>query len=229
MQKTYQIISFPNNQALAQAATVAILDRAEQAIAQTGQFKIVLAGGSTPNLIYQMLSQVDADWDKWWIFWGDERCLPVDDSERNSLMAQQAWLDNVAIPTAQIFPIPAEQGAEEGAENYEKIVANYLPFDMVLLGMGEDGHTASLFPGQIHNENELTHAVYNSPKPPSERVSISAKALSDTTQLLFLISGAGKLEAFKAWQQGADLPVAQIKPKNGIEIYADYAALGEVI
>lgn len=226
MQKPNKIYSFVSNQELAEAATVAILTAAQQAIAQTGQFKIVLAGGSTPNLIYQLLSQSEADWQNWWIFWGDERCLPADDAERNSLMAMQAWLEKVEIPAAQIFPIPAEKGAAQAAADYQAIIGQYLPFDLVLLGMGEDGHTASLFPGHIHDERELTHAVYNSPKPPSDRVSLSAKALSDTTQLLFLISGAGKQQAFKQWQQGTDLPVAHILPENGIKIYADHAALG---
>jgi 6-phosphogluconolactonase len=225
MQQFQTLHSFADNQQLAQAATAAVLTAAQQTIAANGTFKLVLAGGSTPNLIYQLLSQAQADWQNWWIFWGDERCLPVDDKERNSLMATQLWLDKVAIPATQIFPIPAELGAKTAAESYEKTVAHYLPFDCVLLGMGEDGHTASLFPGHLHSENDLTHAVYNSPKPPSDRVSLSAKALSDTAQLLFLISGAGKQQAFQAWQQGADLPVAQIKPKNGIEIYADAAAL----
>lgn len=226
MQNSAKIVSFADNQALAEAATGAILDFAQQAIRQTGKFKIVLAGGSTPQLIYQMLSQSQADWQNWWIFWGDERCLPVDDAERNSLMAMQTWLEKVAIPAAQIFPMPAEQGAAVGAADYQAIIGQYLPFDMVLLGMGEDGHTASLFPGHPHNENESVHAVYNSPKPPSDRVSLSAKVLSDAGQVLFLISGAGKQEAFKLWQQGSDLPVAQIKPKNGVKIYADYPALG---
>jgi 6-phosphogluconolactonase len=92
--------------------------------------------------------------------------------------------------------------------------------------MGEDGHTASLFPGHQHKQQELVHAVYNSPKPPADRVSLSAVVLSHAEQVLFLISGAGKQDAFKLWQQGVELPVAQIKPENGIKIYADQAALG---
>jgi 6-phosphogluconolactonase len=221
-----QLFRFDTNQALAQAATTDILSYAEQTIAQTGQFKIVLAGGSTPNLIYQLLSQAQADWQNWWIFWGDERCLPVDDVERNSLMAMQAWLEKVAIPKEQIFPMPAEKGAALAAAEYQATIAKYLPFDLVLLGMGEDGHTASLFPGHVHNENEQVHAVYNSPKPPSDRVSLSAAVLSSAEKVLFLISGAGKQEAFKRWQDGESLPVAQIKPQQGIMIYADNAALG---
>lgn len=229
MQHPNQIISFTNNQQLAEAATEAILATAQQAISQTGRFKIVLAGGSTPNLIYQLLSQAQADWDKWWIFWGDERCLPVDDAERNSFVAMQLWLEKVAIPSAQIFPIPAEKGAALAAVDYQAVIAEQLPFDLVLLGMGEDGHTASLFPGHQHKTEERVHAVYNSPKPPAERVSLSANVLSNAEQVLFLISGAGKQEAFRQWQQGADLPVAQIKPENGLKIYADYAALALTI
>ncbi len=228
MQQAQNIISFSTNQQLAEAATAEILRYAQQMIARSGKFKLVLAGGSTPNLIYQLLSQSQADWQNWWIFWGDERCLPVDDGERNSLMAKQAWLEKVAIPAAQVFPMPTEKGAAIAAADYQAIVAKYSPFDIVLLGMGEDGHTASLFPGHQHNVSELVHAVYNSPKPPSDRVSLSAKVLSEAREVLFLISGAGKQQAFKQWQQGADLPVAQIRPANGVKIYADNAALGLV-
>jgi len=224
--QSHQIYSFVTNQQLAEVATTTILSYAQQTIAQTGMFKIVLAGGSTPNLIYQLLSQSQADWNNWWIFWGDERCLSVDDPERNSVMAMQAWLEKIAIPAAQIFPIHAEKGAALAAVDYQAVISDYLPFDLVLLGMGEDGHTASLFPGHRHRMNELAHAVYNSPKPPSDRVSLSAGVLSSAENVLFLISGAGKQEAFKQWQQGGKLPVAQIKPKNGIKIYADNAALG---
>jgi 6-phosphogluconolactonase len=92
---------------------------------------------------------------------------------------------------------------------------------MVLLGMGEDGHTASLFPGHQHPKDELAHAVYNSPKPPPERVSISAKALSNTQQLIFLITGANKQEAVNDWRSGKDLPVATINPTNPIDVYID--------
>lgn len=226
MQK-HQLYSFKTNEHLAAAVASDILYRAYHQIAQTGQFKLVLAGGSTPNLVYQMLSQAEAEWEKWWIFWGDERCLPADDAERNSLMAMQTWLNHVPIPSAQIFPIPAEKGAEQGAMEYHESIEQYLPFDMVLLGMGEDGHTASLFPSHQHAADELVHAVHNSPKPPSDRVSLSAKVLSEAGEVLFLVSGAGKKEAYKLWQQGADLPVAQIKPENGVKIYADKAALNQ--
>ena len=206
---------------VALAAYQQILKSAEHAIAEHGTFKLVLAGGSTPEKVYRLLAQADADWSKWYIYYGDERCLPADHADRNSLMATSAFLEKVAIPDAQIFTIPAELGPEPAAKKYQQIVASALPFDMVLLGMGEDGHTASLFPGHQHQEEELAHAVYNSPKPPPERVSISAKALSNTQQLIFLITGANKQEAVKNWRSGQDLPVATIVPENPIDIYID--------
>ena len=206
---------------VAQAAHQQILDAAEHAIAEHGTFKLVLAGGGTPEIVYRLLAKVNADWSKWYIYYGDERCLPADHADRNSLMATRAFLEKVAIPKTQIFTIPAELGPEQAAKKYQQIVASALPFDMVLLGMGEDGHTASLFPGHQHQENELAHAVYNSPKPPPERVSISAKALSNTEQLIFLITGTNKREAVKNWRAGQDLPIARITPENPIDIYID--------
>ncbi|MDD5460075.1 MAG: 6-phosphogluconolactonase [Methylococcales bacterium] len=206
---------------VATAACRQILDSAEQAIARNGKFKLVLAGGSTPEKVYRLLAQADADWAHWHIYYGDERCLPVDHADRNSLMATQAFLEKVAIPESQIFIIHAELGPEQAAHKYQQIVADAVPFDMVLLGMGEDGHTASLFPGHQHQQDELAHAVYNSPKPPPERVSISAKALSNTRQLIFLITGANKQEAVKNWRSGMDLPVATILPQNPVDIYID--------
>ena len=197
---------------VAQAAYQQILACAEQAIAKHGNFKLVLAGGSTPEKVYRLLADANADWSRWFIYYGDERCLPADHADRNSLMATQAFLKKVAIPDSQIFTIPAELGPEQGAKNYQQILASALPFDMVLLGMGEDGHTASLFPGHQHQQDELAHAVFNSPKPPPERVSISAKALSSTGQLIFLVTGANKQEAVNNWRAGQDLPVAAIAP-----------------
>jgi len=211
-----------------QVATVAcqhIVKSAAEAIADRGQFKLVLAGGTTPEKIYRLLAKTDADWANWIIYYGDERCLPADDPERNSMIAKTTLLDHVPIPEAQIFTMQAELGGEQAALHYRPIVATAMPFDMVLLGMGEDGHTASLFPGHVHNLDELVHAVYDSPKPPPRRVSVSAKVLSNTRELLFLITGVNKREIVKAWRAGENLPIATIEPENTLDIYIDSDAL----
>jgi len=212
-----------NPEQVAKEACADILTAAKSAIAERGNFKLVLAGGTTPEKIYRMLAQADADWRHWWIYHGDERCLPVDHKDRNSLMAATAWLNHVPIPKAQIFDIPAELGPETGADRYRQAVADALPFDLVLLGLGEDGHTASLFPGHHHDPDELTHAVFNSPKPPPERVSLSARALSNSRQVFFLVTGANKRDAVKRWCAGANLPVEEINSEN-MEVYIDRAA-----
>jgi 6-phosphogluconolactonase len=205
---------------VALAAYQRILDVATSAIAERGQFRLVLAGGTTPEKVYRLLAQADCEWNKWFIYYGDERCLPADHVDRNSVMAERAFLDKVAIPKAQVFAIPAELGPDQAAIQYRQVLKDALPFDLVLLGMGEDGHTASLFPGHQHNSDELVHAVYGSPKPPPERVSLSAMALGDARQVIFLITGANKREAVKLWHSGHDLPVTTIL-SDKIDVYID--------
>ncbi|MGR9117234.1 MAG: 6-phosphogluconolactonase [Gammaproteobacteria bacterium] len=202
-----------------------ILAEAETAIAERGEFKLVLAGGTTPEKVYQLLAQSSADWSNWHIYFGDERCLPDDHQDRNSVMASRALLDKVAIPAGQVHIMPTELGPEAAAEAYRKAVASAGSFDLALLGMGEDGHTASLFPGHVHREDESVHAVYDSPKPPPERISLSAKTLSASRRVLFLVTGAGKHDAVTQWRQGADLPVARIQCAQGVDVYIDTAAL----
>lgn len=221
MQKNSRWHYLETAEQVAKAACQQVLTAAESAISAHGKFKLVLAGGSTPEKVYRLLAESNADWPNWHIYYGDERCLPSDHQDRNSLMASLVFLDKVDIPAAQIFSIPAELGPELAAKRYSPIVAKADLFDMVLLGMGEDGHTASLFPGHHHEPNELVHPVYNSPKPPPERVSISAQALSNTKELIFLITGANKQAAVNEWRSGANLPVATIATKIPFDIYID--------
>ncbi len=204
--------SFPTPELVAQAVCDDIMLHAQQAIYERDCFKLVLAGGSTPEQVYPLLTQRETDWSKWFIYYGDERCLPADHPERNSVMAQQAFLNHVDIPKDQILTIPAELGSVQAATLYQPIIAEAMPFDMVLLGLGEDGHTASLFPDHDYPTGESVHAVFNAPKLPPERVSLSATALSNTRRLLFIITGAGKNGAVQQWQTGFHLPVCTIKP-----------------
>ncbi|MES1982460.1 MAG: 6-phosphogluconolactonase [Pseudomonadota bacterium] len=213
---------------LERAALQAILLVAQQAIDLCGQFHIVLAGGTTPHKIYQLLRTADTDWSAWHVYYGDESCLPPDHAERNSRMAALAWLDHVAIPPAQIHPIPAEKGAEAAAAAYIKTLDGIALFDLVLLGLGEDGHTASLFPA--HDMGDAPDApaviaVHDAPKPPPQRVSLSAWRLSAARQVIFLVTGAAKRQAVKNWREGLAIPAATIAPANGVDIYLEAGLL----
>ena len=210
--------------AVATQATAFILQVAASTIQQHGEFRLVLAGGNTPRKIYRKLAQSPADWSHWHIYFGDERCLPVDDENRNSHMANKVWLRHVDIPAQNIHPIPAEQGAEKAAAAYAMIIKHARPFDLVLLGMGEDGHTASLFPGQQHPDNETVHAIHHAPKPPPDRVSLSSASLGDTKEVLVLITGTGKQPAVARWQSGEALPIAMITAHHRVTILLDTAA-----
>jgi 6-phosphogluconolactonase len=217
--KNIQWKHFASIESLRHEVCTAITQQAAAAISQRGKFSIVLAGGNTPRAIYQLLSEVKADWAHWHIYHGDERCLPPDHADRNSLMAEQAWLHAVAIPAHQVHHIPAELGPVEGAKAYAATLENAGTFDLVLLGLGEDGHTASLFPNQAVDNSAAAVAVFNSPKPPLERVTMSQQRLSDTHQVLFLVTGAGKQEAADNWRNGVAIPASLVTAKDSIDIY----------
>jgi 6-phosphogluconolactonase len=195
-------------EAVAIAACHLISAAAAAAIAQRQIFRLVLAGGTTPGRIYQWLATTTQQWAAWEIFWGDERCLPADEPGRNSRMAQMNWLDHVAIPAAQIHPIPAELGAARATAKYAEVIRNKQPFDLVLLGIGEDGHTASLFPGRKAQTGAVI-AVHDAPKPPALRVSLNFETLRACRQQIVIVTGSEKAGALAAWQQGQNLPIAQ--------------------
>lgn len=224
-------IAFHCYESAEQVATVAarrVLAAATRAIAARGRFQLVLAGGRTPLAAYTLLVDQISDWDGWHIFFGDERCLPTEHADRNSLAASAAFLDRVPIPAANRHPIPAELGAEEAAARYERLIQSRLPFDLVLLGLGEDGHTASLFPGHAIPEDPLVIPVHQAPKPPPDRVSLTPRALGSSRAILILATGTGKRDALRRWQQGIDLPVAKITSAGRVEVLMDAAAAGTV-
>ena len=216
---------FQSQEEINQAALSRILAAAEAAIAKHGSFLIVLAGGSTPKAVYQLLAKAEADWSKWHVYHNDDRCLPVDHAERNSKMARDAWLSHVAIPEQQIHDIPAELGNVAGALAYSEILKGVRTFDLVILGLGEDGHTASLFPGHVVDNSADAVPVFNSPKPPADRITISQHRLNDTQEVMFLVTGAGKQEAVDHWRQGVAIPAALIQSPNGVDVYCYGVAL----
>ncbi len=218
---------FPDAGALVQALADAVCTEAEAAIAAHGAFHLVLAGGTTPRALYAELARRGAGDARWHIWYGDERCLPADHAERNSVMAEQAWLAASRIPPDTRRPIPAERGAVEAAAIYADWLAGVPGFDVVLLGMGEDGHTASLFPGHdwgVAPGSPDVLAVHDAPKPPPERVSLSAARLRRGGRVWFVVTGTGKREALARWTNGAALPAASIHGKRDTAVWLDAAA-----
>lgn len=211
----------PDADAVARAAAKLIIETAADAITHRGRFRLVLAGGRTPEAAYHLLAHQSADWEQWEIFFGDERCLPVDHVERNSGMAERVLLSKVPITPDRVHAIAAERGAEASAASYARILAMAVPFDLVLLGVGEDGHTASLFPGRPLDSDAWTVPVYDAPKPPPERVSLGLKALRSARQLLVLVTGATKRKALLGWRAGEELPIAQVCQNQRVTLLLD--------
>ncbi|MDX1915087.1 MAG: 6-phosphogluconolactonase [Methylophilus sp.] len=210
---------FNSQEEINQKAVNRILLAADEAIKKYGNFLIVLAGGSTPKSIYQLLKEQQADWQHWHVYHNDDRCLPVDHTERNSKMARDAWLNHVAIPQSQIHDIPAELGNIEGAKKYTETLRGVRTFDLVILGLGEDGHTASLFPNQAVDNSADAVPVFNAPKPPADRITISQERLNNTHEVMFLVTGKGKQSAVDHWRNGQAIPATLISPPAGVDVY----------
>lgn len=234
---------FPDGEQLAVTLVDEVLLLAKQAVAKHGAFHFITAGGTTPNRCYQLLAERQADWQSWHIYMGDERVLDVDNPERNSQALLQNWLKKSKIPVANWHFMKVEQGAETAAHDYADLFSTVSEFDLCLLGMGEDGHTASLFPG--HNEAEHVEPIYceaqdprhaksapiiiekHSPKPPSTRVSLNYVAFAKSRLVIKLITGASKQQALKSWlQESKPLPIALARGKQ-TKVYVSEDALFE--
>ncbi|MHB1083622.1 MAG: 6-phosphogluconolactonase [Thiobacillus sp.] len=206
----------------------ALCEAAEAAIATRGVFHLVLAGGSTPAALYRTLAHRHAGDERWHVWYGDERCLAMDHPERNSVVIETAWLSASHIPPENRRPMQAERGPHDAAALYAGWLSGAADFDVVLLGMGEDGHTASLFPrhgwGEQPDSADVL-AVYGAPKPPPERVSLSVARLNRSRRVWFVITGAGKREALQRWKEGEALPIAAVHGKQQTVAWVDTAAM----
>ena len=204
-----------------------IVSEAARAISATGRFLVVLAGGSTPRPIYARLVELDTPWNRWHIYFGDERCLSAGHPERNDTMIREVWLDKVSIPVDQIHAVPAELGPDAGAKSYAHELACLGPFDLTIPGLGKDGHTASLFPGsplgcQLGAPDVL--AVHAAPKPPASRISMSAARLTRSQSVQLIVTGEEKRAALTRLRDGADMPIRSVNPANGIDLSIDSTA-----
>ncbi len=218
---------YPNVDELVEAVVNAITAEAARAIAAAGSFLIVLAGGSTPRSIYAQLVDLDTPWSQWRVYFSDERCLPVGHPQRNDTMAREVWLDYVPIPAGQIHTIPAELGPNAGATTYARELEGVGAFNLTLLGLGEDGHTASLFPGNpLGDQPDAPDvlAVHAASKPPASRVTLSAARLRRSYSVHLIVVGKEKRDAVTRLRHGADLPIRSVTPTNGVDVFVDDSA-----
>jgi 6-phosphogluconolactonase len=214
--------------ALAERAAEGFTSLAGQTLLTRSMFTVALAGGSTPQEMYTRLATAKIDWEHVHFFWGDERCVPPSSTDSNFRMANEALLGSIPIEGENIHRIPGELPAEEAALEYEKVLrrffGNQTPhFDLVLLGLGGDGHTASLFPGNpaLHEKKRWTAAVrHDVPPPPRvDRVTLTLPVLNAACQVLFLVSGAEKADRLAQVLNGPSqpdlLPAQAVRPIHG--------------
>ena len=203
-----------------------VAESAAEAIAGAlaeGARTLVLAGGNTPKRTYELLTHRDVTWGRVTILFGDERCVPPDHPDSNYRLAREALLDRVA--PGSVHRIAGELGPDEAAELYSRIVAGLAPLDVVLLGAGEDGHTASLFPGHPEvGAQGWAVGVRNAPKPPPDRVSLTLPALQGARRVIVLATGAGKADAVAKAKRG-EVPSGMIAGARWLIDRAAAAAL----
>lgn len=185
--------------------------------------RAVLAGGKTPLLAYSLFGKADLLWHRLQLIPSDERCLPPEHPERNDRAIAAA----LGPQTYTLHRFPAELGPEEAARRMEQTVRELLPFDLALLGLGEDGHTASLFPDHpALASTRLVVPVRGAPKAPPERVSLGLAALSQSATVIYLVTGVAKREALRRLLRGEDIPANRIQAAE-VMVLADRAARGE--
>lgn len=197
-----KISVFENSEALSKAAADFIVSLAAKQIAENGKFSIALSGGNTPSQLFELLATAAynkaVDWKNTFVFWGDERCVPVDDERNNSYVAKELLLNNVKIPAENIFIVPVKMAPVKAAHYYEQTLKIFfktqLPsFDLILLGMGDNGHTASLFPKTpiLLEKTALVKEVYVK-ELNMNRVSFTAPLINNAKNILFLVAGKDK-------------------------------------
>jgi 6-phosphogluconolactonase len=234
---------YPDLESLSRAAAALIVTQANLAVAARGRFSVALAGGATPRRTYELLAAPplmdQAPWDRVHVFWGDERCVPPDAPRSNARMAKEAWLDRVPIPGHQIHPITCAQDPAAAARDYEARLREFFAgapprLDLVLLGLGHDGHTASLFPGTtVLEEQERWAAAVYVPEGDLYRVTLTAPLINQAARVAFLVAGGAKAKILREVLHGlrdpARLPAQLIRPHHGELLWlTDLAAAAQL-
>jgi 6-phosphogluconolactonase len=229
------IAIYPDTNTLSHEAARYIVRLAGEATVTRGRFTIALSGGSTPKALYGLLAtepyRGQIDWSSVEIFWSDERCVPPDDAESNYRMAHEVLLSKIPIPASQVHRMPADQPDRDAAslaytqQMQQTFGTNGIPaFDLIQLGMGPEGHTASLFPHQesLHERQRLVIPVIVS-KPPPPRLTFTPPILNAARHILFLVTGSEKVDAVQAVLEGdyqpEEYPAQIVRPDKGEVIW----------
>lgn len=246
MSSSLELRRLATPQDLFHAAADEVLQAANEAIAQRGRFTIALSGGSTPKSLYALIAanaSATVPWDRVLFFWGDERHVPPDDADSNYRMAQETLLSKIPVPTANVFRIPAENpDADAAALAYEQTLrkvfnvstGEFPRFDLILLGMGPDGHAASLFPGTAALQEKSRLVVANwVQKLNTSRITLTLPVLNAARNVSFLVSGGDKATVLREVLQGSapgeKYPSKLVRPSAGKLIwFVDRAASSEL-
>lgn len=227
-----ELITLPDADAVASRAAEIVVATALQAVMERNRFTWVLSGGSTPERLYKLLAQSpyreQMPWEETFVFVGDERFVPEEDPAHNFSMARRALLDHVPVPTANRYPIETYlPSAADVADEYANRLRDFfegeaITFDLVLLGLGDDGHTASLFPGKPALDETDRAVVASEPgvlPPPVERITLTYPVLNAARNVLFLVTGEKKREPLAQVLSGeasvAETPAAGVQPVAG--------------
>lgn len=219
----------PDAESLSRAAAELFAGEARRAVAARGRFAVALSGGDTPRRTYQLLARPpwrdEVPWARVHVFWGDERCVPPEDPRSNERMAREALLDHVPLPSEQIHPIRCPADPRGAAARYESVLRDFFGsnpprFDLIFLGLGENGHTASLFPDTpvLEEQARWVAEVYVSEQD-LYRITLTAPLINRGAMVAFLVTGAGKAEVLRKVLEGPEeprrLPARLIRPAGG--------------
>ena len=230
---------YPDLDGLSRAAAEHIVSHVRRVLSQNDRYALALAGGSTPKRLYALLADLDPSilpWERIHLFWGDERFVPPGHEKSNVTMAQRALIDAIDLPDANVHPIQTDQKADRVAADYEAVLHQAFDdrdrtFDLALLGLGSDGHTASLFP---ENEPDVDDPrwvrVVEAPRRHdiATRITCTLPVFNRASQCLFLVSGERKREALQAVLDEGDTtkPAARVRPQERRLWFLDEAARG---
>ncbi|MFZ2286819.1 MAG: 6-phosphogluconolactonase [Bacteroidales bacterium] len=226
---SHSVRVFPNPEALAQSFAMILIKDLDR-IEPDHFYTIALSGGTTPEYLYRYLSDNYAErisWDKLLVFWGDERCVPPEENDSNYRMAYESLLQNVPIPDANVFRIRGENDPEAEARQYSELVSSVVPFfnglpqfDLMLLGLGDDGHTASIYPDRpdLFSSSQLFEVAVR-PGTPQKRITATGRLINNSSRIYFIVTGSKKASIVSEIiesKTGSDrFPASRVNPGSG--------------